>query len=154
MMTEWSAVAIVFLVFPLPFLCAFGIVAYRLWMRHRQVQAMLEERRLLIERGVTDLPPMQLPDMARKRDRLANLTAGVVLLFLGAALWLMAVVAREPLMGAHQVQIAAMLAAIGVALLIVHAIAEYYRRSNGQLEQAAAQAGEPQEDAEEVPQDA
>jgi uncharacterized membrane protein len=130
---DWTAVLIVLFVIPLPFIFTFGFVAYRHWLRHREMERMLEERRLLIERGVTDLPPLQLPEEQHKRDRLANLKAGVVLLAIAAALWLLAVFTEEPLMGHVQVQIAAVLGAIGLALLVVHAMAEYYRRRNGRM---------------------
>jgi hypothetical protein len=41
-----------------------ALAAYRMHLADRQMRAVMEERRLLIERGVTDLPPLEPPRTA------------------------------------------------------------------------------------------
>ena len=122
-----SAIAIVFFVVPLPFLFILALVGYRGWLRHRQLQLMLDERKLLIERGVTDLPPLELPGLEEKKqpgDRYDNLKAAILLLFLAVAFVVMQLVAGDSLrfLGPVRLPATAILGALGLALLLIHFI--------------------------------
>lgn len=122
-------IVVVFIVVGLPLLLAFGIVGYRMWLQHRQLQLLLEERRLLIEKG-RDLPALQLPEIRhRKPDPLRNLKAGLILLFVAGALFASSFVQAEPLLGeqAH-VPVTMILGAVGFALVLLQVIAEAYER--------------------------
>lgn len=63
-MVEATIGAIVFLVVGLPIMGVIGLRAYWMWLRDKLLQRLLEERRILIEQGITDLPPLQLPETA------------------------------------------------------------------------------------------
>ena len=64
---------------------AFGILAQ--WFRHKQLALMMDERRLLIEKGVTDLPRLELPAQTTRRIGLFDLRAGIV--FVCMFVWLL-----------------------------------------------------------------
>jgi len=137
----------------IPVLAVFGLAAYSRWLQHRQLQLLLEERKLLIEKGVTELPPLELPDspVARKariggllalgRGPLGNLKAGIVLLFISAALlalhfWKMGGVQPLGPLSEDSLGLPVILAAIGLALLVIHAISGHYEhRDRGEQEQ-------------------
>lgn len=59
-----AIVAVAFIVVGIPVLSVIGLRGYWMWLRDKQVQGLLEERKLLIEKGATDLPPLELPQMA------------------------------------------------------------------------------------------
>jgi len=117
----------------IPIVAVFGVVAYSRWLRHRQLQLLLEERRLLIERGVTDLPPLKLPELPSApapRVQLRNLKAGIILLFVAGALAIGRALGGAPFGGSQSDDIGLMviLAALGLALIVVHYIAQAYER--------------------------
>jgi len=123
--SDMTAISIVFFVVPLPFLFVLAMVGYRGWLRHKQLQLMLDERKLLIEKGVTDLPPLELPGMEEKKkpgDRLANLKAGIVLLALAVAFVLMQLVTPDAVhfLGPVRLPATLILGALGLALLLIH----------------------------------
>ena len=93
-----TSVAIVFIVVGMPVIGLIGLRAYWMWLRDKLLHRLLEERRLLIEKGVTDLPPLQLPETAlagesiaptaspataatRTRPRIGYAWVGLILLF-------------------------------------------------------------------------
>ncbi len=121
----------------IPILAVFGTGIYSKWLQHRQLQLLLEERKLLIEKGVTDLPPLELPDppVAPKATggRLRNLKAGIVLLFMAGAFAIGGMFGAELFGGARSdnIGLIVVLAAIGLALLVIHAISSYYERPAG-----------------------
>ncbi len=132
-MREALVLGFFMIVVGIPILAVFGLAAYARWLQHRQLQLLLEERKLLIEKGVTDLPPLELPDSPvapKARSRLRNLKAGIVLLFISAALLALyfweigGVPASGPLGGGMALIV--MLGGIGVALLVIHFITVRY----------------------------
>ena len=120
----------------IPVLAVFGMAAYSRWLQHRQLQLLLEERKLLIDKGVTDLPRLEMPGLpSAPRARLRSLKAGIILLFIAGAF------AIGPF-GAPQSESAGLsviLAALGVALLVIHAISSYYERRERQEQDTSAQ---------------
>ncbi len=122
----------------IPILAFFGIVAYKKWLQHRQLQLLLEERKLLIEKGVTDLPPLELrglPSAPKARSRLRNLKAGIVLLFVAGAF------AIGPFGGPQSESegLAVILAALGVALFVIHFITVRYENRERSRHELSAQ---------------
>ncbi len=63
-MVGLAIVAVAFIVVGIPVLSVIGLRGYWMWLRDKQIQGLLEERKLLIEKGTTDLPPLELPQMA------------------------------------------------------------------------------------------
>jgi len=63
-MVGLAVVAVAFIVVGIPVLSVIGLRGYWMWLRDKQIQGLLEERKLLIEKGTTDLPPLELPQMA------------------------------------------------------------------------------------------
>ena len=129
--------AIFFIVVGIPVLGGLALAAYSRMLQHRRLELLLAERKLLIEKGVTDLPPLEMPQPAakpKKRDRLDNLKAGIMLLFISAA---MLALDFSELGGigpfpfgsrSESVGIPVILGAIGLALLLIHFIAGAYER--------------------------
>ncbi|MCK4324839.1 MAG: hypothetical protein KAW89_09935 [Armatimonadetes bacterium] len=123
---------------------------YHLMLQNRQLTLLLEERRLLIERGVTDLPPLQLPEMRAEKASRSTLIAGIVLMlvsvawlvsafFLTSAFWsgLGPTSARVPLGLALGPGV--IIGAVGLLLLVIHAVSSavssyYERRDRDQQE--------------------
>jgi len=103
------------------------IRAYRLSLRHRQLGRVFEERKLLIEKGVTDLPAIRLPEMEKARDGFGNLKAGVILLVLGAAYAF-----AKPLVGGEasksDMALGLIIGAVGFALVLVHFLVRAMQR--------------------------
>ena len=122
----------------IPILGVIGMAAYSRWLQHRQLQLLLEERKLLIEKGVTDLPPLALPGLPSApapRARLGSLKAGIILLFVAGAF------AIGPF-GAPQSESAGLsviLAAIGLALLLIHFITMRYENRERPKHELSAQ---------------
>ncbi|MHC3129138.1 MAG: hypothetical protein IBV52_03580 [Candidatus Bathyarchaeota archaeon] len=119
----------------IPILAVFGMAAYSRWLQHRQLQLILEERKLLIEKGVTDLPPLGLPKLPRRTDRLRNLKAGIILLFIAGAFAIGGTFAGAPFWGGsppENIGLVLILAALGLALLVIHAISSHYERREAQ----------------------
>ena len=113
---------------------AVGIAIFSKLVQHRQFKLLLDERKLLRERGVTDLPPLELPEMAGKGDRLRNLKAGVILLFIAGAFAFGRTFGVVPFGMPRDESggLAVILAAIGLALLVIHAISSHYERREAQ----------------------
>ena len=63
-MVGLAIVAVAFVVVGIPVLSIIGLRAYWLSLLDKQVEGLFEERRLLIEQGVTDLPSLELPQTA------------------------------------------------------------------------------------------
>jgi len=123
---------------------------YHLMLQNRQLTLLLEERRLLIERGVTDLPPLQLPEMRTQKASRSTLIAGIVLLLVSVA-WLVSGVFVLPHLTHYtafrhsgaSVGLAlgpgVLIGAVGLLLLVIHAVLSavsrcYERRDRGAQE--------------------
>lgn len=104
-----------------------------MFLQHRKIQMLLAERKLLIEKGVTDLPPLQLPEIVHRTDSFGNLKAGVVLLFTSGGLLLSYLLrgTQRPFFGDLNlhISITCLLAALGFALLVIHFLVRAYDRS-------------------------
>jgi len=131
----------------IPILAVFGMAAYSRWLQHRQLQLLLEERKLLIEKGVTDLPPVKLPGIPavpKARGRLRNLKAGIVLLFISAALVALhfsRIGGMQPFgsLSDDSLGMPVILAAIGLALLLIHFITVRYENRERPKHELSAQ---------------
>lgn len=124
-------VGFVFVVVGLPVIAGTVIFVYSRMLHHRQLQLLLEERKLLIEKGVTELPPLEMPEpaaMPKKQDRLRSLKAGIILLFIATAFLAMHLLMPT----VDNLPIPLILGAIGVALLLIHFISEAYERRERQ----------------------
>ncbi len=106
---------------------------YRMTLENRRLMLLLEERRLLIEKGVTDLPPLQLGEMPTKKGLPGYLAAAIILLFISAA-WVACAFLMRPLGMDYGLNVwpSIMLGAIGLALLVIHFIGEAYERRGSQ----------------------
>ena len=141
-MVGFAIVAVAFIVVGIPVLSVIGLRGYWMWLRDKQIQGLLEERKLLIEKGTTDLPPLELPQMAweskaaeapagepppmpqplpivtKSTVRSATRWAGIILLVLGACLVLWHT--AEPHATPDEVPLVGLiLAVIGLLLLLV-----------------------------------
>ena len=131
-MREAVVMGFFMIVVGIPILAVFGLAAYSRWLQHRQLQLLLEERKLLIEKGVTDLPSLELPHPSAtskaRRGRLRNLKAGIVLLFIASALAIGGTFGGAPFGGSRSENtgMIVMLVAIGVALLVIHWVQAHY----------------------------
>ncbi len=140
-----AVMGVLVIVVGIPVLAVFGMAAYSRWLHHRQLQLILEERKLLIEKGVTDLPPLELPErpaariagglFALGRGRLRNLKAGIVLLFVAGAF------AIAPFGGpqSESAGLSVILAAVGLALLLIHFITVRYENRERPKHELSAQ---------------
>ncbi len=125
---------------------------YRMTLQNRQLMLLLEERRLLIERGVTDLPALQLPEMRAEKASRSTLIAGIVLLLVSVA-WLVSAFfltrwsAFWSALGFSGVGgplgfalgPGVLVGALGLLLLVIHAVSSavssyYERRERGEQE--------------------
>lgn len=106
---------------------------YRMTLENRHLMLLLEERRLLIEKGVTDLPPLEIPEMPRKKGLPGYLAASIILLFISAA-WVACAFLMRPVGVDYGMAVwpSIMLGAIGLALLLIHFIASAYERRERQ----------------------
>ena len=156
-MREAVVIGFFMIVVGIPILAVFGLAAYSRWVKHRQLQLVMEERKLLIEKGVTDLPPLELPDTPGwpmstigsslfnlGRGPLRNLKAGIVLLFISAALlalhfWEMGGVQPSGPLSEDSIGLPVILAALGVALLLIHFITVRYENRDGPKHELSGQ---------------
>jgi hypothetical protein len=132
--------AIVFIVVGLPIILGIGVAVYRMMLQHRQVQLLLEERKLLIEQG-RELPPLRLPEIGRRwRDPYRSLRWGIILLALAVGLLVAAAVSPRPSFEeGFQVTASILLAALGCGMLLVHAFARPAEsRENGSADAAGS----------------
>ncbi len=118
---------------------------YHLMLQNRQLTLLLEERRLLIERGVTDLPPLQLPEMRTEKASRSTLIASIVLLLVSVA-WLVSAffLTRSSALVHSGVHVSlgvalgpgVLVGALGLLLLVIHAVSSavssYYARRQAQ----------------------
>ena len=129
-----TAIAIVFIVIGLPIILVVQLAVARMQSRQRQVEALLKERELLIEKGATDLPGLELPLQSAKRDRLGSLRSAIVLLFLSAALLFsyMVLPITGVVLSALMLQTTILLGAIGLAMLLIHFVSLAYEAREAQ----------------------
>ena len=162
-MVGLAIVAVAFVVVAVPVLSIIGLRAYWLSLLDKQVKGLFEERKLLIEKGITDLPSLELPQMAgeasgpdipqaplpavvRTRVRSGTLWAGLMLLGLGVFLVALGFglsathsFRGHPLPGEELAAISGVVTGgIGLLMLIIHV----FIRAFGRREQAVAEAGE------------
>jgi len=103
--------------------------AYRLSLRHRQLGRVFEERKLLIEKGVTELPAIRLPETEKARDGFGNLKAGVILLVLGATLAFLFLLLRARVgSNVSLIGYGLIIGAIGFALVLLHFLVRALQR--------------------------
>ncbi|MBM3473261.1 MAG: hypothetical protein FJX75_08350 [Armatimonadetes bacterium] len=118
----------------MPFLFVVVIVWIRANARNRELAQIMEERKLMIERGM-EPPPLRLPEEGRKRrDPLANLKAGVILLAIAIGLLIsMLAWPNTGFMGGHHIALpaAVVLAVLGLAFIVLHFLGRAYRPTNG-----------------------
>jgi len=142
---DWTAVVIVFFVVLMPVMLGFGIAAWAMVMKQRQLQLVLKERELLIEKGITDLPPLEVSLAEKKRNGYGNLKWGLVLVFVGAAA-IITYFLSAPVVPMGDVSIESpgflhfgtFTGAIGLALIAFHFIARAYQRQDAETERATA----------------
>jgi hypothetical protein len=127
--TDVTAILVTFAAIGLPVVFGFTLIAHRLRLQQDQFRLMMDERRLLIEKGVTDLPPLELPTQPLRRDRLRHLRAGVMLMAIAAALGADASMhgGRITLFGGDlSASVAILIGLVGLASLSFHFIARAY----------------------------
>ena len=110
---------------------------YRMILQHRQLKLLLEERKLLIEKGSTDLTPLEIPEMPTKKAFPWFLAAGIILLFVSPVFLVghLGYAPTGPSPESAFLWLCLMSGAIGLALLVIHFIAEAYERRERQEEQ-------------------
>ena len=145
----FATVAVVFIIVAVPVLGLIALRAYWMWLRDRLLQRLLDERKLLIDRGVTDLPPLQLPETALAGDSVAPAAitgrprtgfawAGVILLMVASLLLAFGAADSQ----ARELTIVGLVAALlGLLMLAVYAIARAVGRGNGRSYQPQAAEG-------------
>jgi NhaP-type Na+/H+ or K+/H+ antiporter len=109
-----------------------GIAFWWIYWSYRKKQLQYEERRLMIERGLT--PPAILPEEAKIRTPQEFLRRGLVLLFLGGGIGAGAVVAAatvEQELGGLLGIAAAIVAFIGLGNLVYYFIARRMAKNAG-----------------------
>ncbi len=128
-----TAVSIVFIVF-IPVIAGFTLIAHRLKLQQEQFKMMMEERKLLIQNGATDLPPVTLPSLGLHRlNGFRQLHIGVVFTLLAAAGATYAAThgGRIDMFGGDVPDaLIWVVGAIGVAHLILFFLRRFYDRPN------------------------
>lgn len=125
-----------------PVLLGIGLVAWKAYLRHKLFTQILEERRLLIEKGVTDLPKLEVPMSPMRRGGLFDLRAGIVFVSVAAGLaihhWVLSApqassLANEGDRLALQTEpfVMSVLACLGLGLICFHFIARAHTRDDG-----------------------
>jgi len=115
-----------------------------MWLRDKLLTRLLDERKMLIEKGVTDLPPLELPETAlkngadqgpallsgagpagaRSKVGTGNLTVGIILLLVGGVLLFAGgVTAEQGHSSSWPVFVAIVFYAMGIVLLYRYATA-------------------------------
>ncbi len=114
-MHDATIVFVVFIAVGMPISGVVGLRAYWMWLRDKLLTRLLDERKMLIEKGVTDLPPLELPETAltnaadqgpallsgrapagaKGKVGTGNLTGGIILLLVGGVLIFIGGVAAE-----------------------------------------------------------
>jgi len=146
---DFTTVVIVFFVVLAPVMLGFGFAAWAMVMKQRQLQLLLKERELLIEKGATDLPPLELPLAEKKRNGYGNLKWGLILVFIAAAAiitFFLSAPAASVGYEAHVVQVGnvwllhfgTFTGAIGFALVAFHFIARAYQQQDAEAGRAVA----------------
>ena len=108
-----------------PLVLVFLLLRQRMmWIPRQVVRRVFDERKLLIDKGVTDLPPLALPETPEPSDLLrlggfTNLKAGIILLFLGAGISVGIAVAQTTY-ARLSLPYPIVLAALGLGFVVVH----------------------------------
>ena len=145
-MQDAFVVFMVCMVCLMPFAFVVAVVFIKANARSRELAQIMEERKLMIERGM-EPPPLKLPaqEKAEAKDPLGNLKAGVILLAI--ALGLLATIWLLPtsgfLGGMHFAHPAAVVVGIlGVGFIVLHFIVRAYQPKNGLNETTDVTEGE------------
>lgn len=110
-------------------------------MQRQRLEMLMAERRLLIEKGVTDLPPLDLTDPRRGSRRYGTLVWGMVLIALALGVSLAGYLGGG---GVHGHETAGpVLGFLGLALIGIHFAVRAYERADEKREQAVPEQGEP-----------
>ena len=142
----FSGVIIICTTLVLPFAFVIVMVYLKMLARNRQFDQLMQERKLMIERGL-EPPPLELPEDEPRQTgpRLENLKAGIVLLTIAAALFASNLIGAEvhsrPT-ATFATPVAVIAATLGVGLLVLHCIVR-------RLETQAEQEAQPEEAVEE-----
>jgi hypothetical protein len=111
----------------------------------QRLEMLMAERRLLIEKGVTDLPPLDLTDPRQSGRRYGSLVWGVILLAIGLGLGVSSYLGGEG-PGLQDLDTAVpVLGFLGLGLIGIHFVVRAYQRADEEREQrlAAVQPGLP-----------
>ena len=125
---------VVFIICGLPIVLGVSVAIYGQRLRHKQLTLMMDERRLLIENGVTNLPRLELPAQSSRRVGLFDLRAGIVFISIALGLLVQYLIvqpaAGEDAGRAVQMGFIAVLGALGTGLVAFHFIARAYARQD------------------------
>lgn len=104
-------------------------------LQRQRLEMLMAERRLLIEKGVTDLPPLDLSDPRRGSRRYSTLAWGMVLVAVGLGVSLAGYLGGE---GVHGHETAGpVLGFLGLALIGIHFAVRAYERADQRREEAS-----------------
>lgn len=123
-------VAAIFGVIMLPILAVVFVIAYRMQAARKRFEGMMAERRHLIEKGVTDLPPLPQEMPRTAGDQYGNLKAGVILLVLAVATLVSKFV--TPSLDDEAFACAIYLGLLGLGLIGIHYLIGHLRRKEVQ----------------------
>jgi hypothetical protein len=132
------------LIVMVPVIAGFTLMARRLRLQQEQFKLLMEERKLLIENGVRDLPPVTLPTLSGPRfDGFRHLRVGVVLTLVAAVSGAYAALhgGKLYMLGSDTESLIWIVGAIGVAHLALHFIRRAYDRRAAEQCQDANRAG-------------
>jgi len=145
MMTDIVALAIPLAALVLPFAFVIAMVSVKAASRNRQFAQLMEERKLMLERGM-EPPPLKLPEESRRpRDTLANLKAGIILLFVALALLLAQLLWPSGMFlgGQYFGKPAGVVAGVlGLGFVVLHFIIRAFEPRNGNDQASAGRAEE------------
>jgi hypothetical protein len=133
-MQDAFVVFMVCMVCLMPFAFVVAVVLIKANARNRELAQVMEERKLMIERGM-EPPPLKLPEESRKRrDPLGNLKAGVILLAIALGLLIPLLVwPNMVFMGGHHFAqpVGIVVGVLGAAFIVVHFLVQAHGRKSG-----------------------
>ena len=132
---DMTAFLVVFIAVGMPVIFGFTLIAHRLRLQQDQYKMLMDERRLMIERGATDLPPIELPrQQAFRLNPMRHLRIGILALAVTAALGIDALLhdGRITMFG-NGVPSSVMLLTglVGVAFLVIFFTGRAYGQQDG-----------------------
>jgi len=108
------------------YLLSLWVIRTRAAIHQQRLEMVMAERRALIDRGVTDLPPLN-PSIPRAGRGYATIAWGVVLLTLAAAFVAVAVFLPSTPVFGHPAT-AVLSGALGAGLVLAHFVVRHYER--------------------------